>query len=125
MPTSVRCVRVSAKACLPPTNLDGKCSPDEAGVVTKRRNAPARCVLEELKIVEGPPTAWEPGQDLFPPALLLVAVCKVHKSVLEGKLLFGELLQADDDSILGRCLVCAFLNQGRACLLILVVFLDA
>jgi hypothetical protein len=50
---------------------------------------------------------------------------EVNKCVLERELVFGQLLQSDDDPVLGRRLVCAFLDQRRTCLLELLVFEDA
>jgi len=105
--------------------LDGKSGADEAGVVAKRCNAPAGCVLEELEVVQGSSTAGEAGQNLLPAALLLVAMGKVDECVLERELILGELLQSDDNPVFGRALVCTFLDQGRTCLLKLFVFEDA
>jgi hypothetical protein len=94
-------------------------------VVAKRSHASAACVLQKLEVVQGAPTAWEAGEDLFPAALLLVAMRKVYKRVLERKLVFGQLLEPDDDAVRGRSLVCAFVDQRRAGLLKLVVLEDA
>jgi hypothetical protein len=105
--------------------LDGKSSANKAGVVAKRSHAPACCVLEELEVIQRASTAGKPRQDLLPAALLLVAVRKVDKGVLERKLVFGQFLQADDDAVLGCRLVSAFLDERRAGLLELLVLEDA
>ena len=94
-------------------------------MVAKGGDAPARLVLEELEVVEGAAAAGEAGEDVLPAALLLVAVGKVDKGVLERELVLGQLLQADDDVVAGRRLVCAFLDERGAGLLELFVLEDA
>jgi hypothetical protein len=50
---------------------------------------------------------------------------EVDEGVLKRELVFGQLLQSDDDPVLGRVLVCAFLDERRAYLLELLVLEDA
>lgn len=108
------------------TYLDSEGSADETGVVAKGSNAPARLILQELEVIQGASSAGKPGQDLLPAALLLVAMCKVYKSLLEGEFVFGQLLEANDDAVvLGRVLVCAFLDEGCACLFEFLILEDA
>jgi hypothetical protein len=107
------------------TYLDGKSSPHETSVIAERSNAPAWLILQEFKVVQCASSAGKPRQNVLPAALLLVAMREVDKCVLQRELVLGQLLQSDDDPVLGRVLVCAFLNEGRACLLELLVLEDA
>ena len=94
-------------------------------MVTERSNAPARLVLQKLEVIEHTAAAGEPGEDLLPAALLLVAMRKVDHCVLERPVLLGQLLQADDDVVLGRLRPRALRDESRAGLLELVILEDA
>lgn len=94
-------------------------------MVAKGGNAPARLVLQELEVIQHTAAAGEAGQDLFPAGLLLVAVGKVDHGVLERPVLLGQLLQADDDVVLGRRGPRALVDERGAGILELAVLEDA
>lgn len=94
-------------------------------MVAESSHSAAGGVLQELKVVESTPTAGEACQHLLPASLLLVAMGKVYESVLERGVLLGQLLQADDDAVLGCCLPRVCVDQGGAGLLELFVLEDA
>ena len=94
-------------------------------MVAECSDAPARLVLQELEIVQHATAAGEPSEDLLPAALLLVAVGKVHHGVLQRPVLLGQLLQANDDVVLGRLCPRALGDEGCACLLKLLILEDA
>ena len=83
-------------------HLDRKSGASEAGMVAEGGNTAASRILKKFKIIQGPASPREAGQDLFPPALLLVAVGEMHHGVFERRVFFGELLQTNDDVVLGR-----------------------
>lgn len=95
-------------------------------MVAKGGHTPARVVLQKLEVVQDAAAAGEAGKDLLPAALLLVAVGKVDHGVLERPVLLGQLLEADDDVVLGRRLGPRALgNEGGAGGLKLGVLEDA
>lgn len=106
-------------------HLDGEGGAGESSVVAKGGNTPARLVLEELEVVQDAAAAGETSQDLLPAALLLVAVGKVHHGVLERPVLLGQLLQADDDVVLGRLCPRALGDERGAGILEFPVLEDA
>lgn len=105
--------------------LDGQSSADEASVVSKGSNAPARRVLQELQIIQDTTAARETSQHLLPAALLLVAVGKVDHGVLKRGILLGQLLKANDDVVLRRLLPRVCRHKLAADLLVLLILEDA
>jgi len=56
----------------------------KACVVSESSNTSTSVVDEEFEIKEGTTAAGEAGEDLFPAALLLIAMCELDVDVLEG-----------------------------------------
>lgn len=94
-------------------------------MIAKGSYSPAGGVLQELQVIEGASTAGEAGEDLFPASLLLVAVGKVHKGVLERRILLGQLLEANDDVVFWCVLPRVCVDQYSAGLLEFLVLEDA
>lgn len=73
----------------------------ESGVVAERGDATSALVLQELEIVEGSFARREPGEDVGPAPLVLVAVRELDVCVLQGEGVLREFLEAEDDVVLG------------------------
>jgi hypothetical protein len=85
---------------LPGPGQESESSTGETGVVTKRSNAATVLVLEELKVEKSAVALIKTTKNGVPATLVLVAVCELNVSVLQGEVLFGELLEANDDVVL-------------------------
>ena len=73
----------------------------EACVVSECSNTASLIVRKELQIVQGSAALVEPGKNLRPASLLLVAVRELDVRMGKRVIGFGELLQTDDWDVLG------------------------
>lgn len=88
---------------LPRPVLQRQSSTGEAGVVAEGGDSPSGLgVGQELQVQQGAAAAREAGQHRVPALLALVAVGELDVDVLEGEGLLAQLLEADDDVVLGR-----------------------
>jgi hypothetical protein len=94
--------------------LNCQCGASIASMVAEGGDAAAGCVLEELEVQEGAAALGEAGEDLFPAALGLVAVGKLHVRVFEGEAVFGEFFEANYDVGGGGGDPAAFWDEGCA-----------
>lgn len=88
---------------LPRPVLQGQRSTGKASVISESSNSPpALGVRQKLQIEQGAATTGEAGEYGVPVLLALVAVGELDVDVLEGEGLLAQLLEADDDVVLGR-----------------------
>lgn len=88
---------------LPRPVLQSQRSACEASVVSESSNPPPGLrVRQELEIEQGAAAAGEAGEHRVPALLALVAVGELDVDVLQGKVLFTQLLETDDDVVLRR-----------------------
>lgn len=104
--------------------LNGQCRSNEAGMVAECSHSPTGAVLKKLEIIQSATSPRESGQGMFPATLLLVAMGKVYESVLERGVFFWEFLQANDYAVGWGRLPRAFVDQGAANVLELLVLED-
>lgn len=67
-------------------------------------NTTAHIISEELQVQQKTISARPPAQNLLPATLLLVAVSESDVDMLQREFLFRQLLQTQNDSVLGRIL---------------------
>lgn len=65
-------------------DFEGERGAGESGVEAKGCYAAAAFVDEEFEVEEGAASSGEPGEDVFPAGLVLVAVGELDVDVLEG-----------------------------------------
>lgn len=66
---------------------------------------PATCVIsEELQVQQKTVSAGPAAQDLLPTTLLLVAMGKCDVDMLKGEVILRQLLEAENNGVLGRIL---------------------
>jgi hypothetical protein len=87
---------------LPGPGQERESSTSETGVVAKRSNTPTVLIFEELKVKKSAVSLVETTENGVPATLVLVAVCELDVGVLQGEVLLGELLEANDDVVLGN-----------------------
>ena len=87
---------------LPCPSQESESSTSETGVVAKRSNTPTVLIFKELKVEKSAVSLVETTENGIPATLVLVAVCELDMSVLQGEVLLGELLEANDDVVLGN-----------------------
>jgi hypothetical protein len=85
---------------LPGPGQESESSASETGVVAKRSNTATVLIFEELEVEESTIALVETTENGVPTALVLVAVCELDVGVLQGEVLLGQLLEANDDVIL-------------------------
>ena len=85
----------------------------KACVVSECSNTASLIVRKEFQIVQGSAALVEPGKNLRPASLLLVAVRELDVGMPDGLIGLGEFLETDDGHTLGfRCLMpCIVLNE--------------
>lgn len=86
---------------LPCPGQESESSTSETGVVAERSNATTVFIFKELQIKESAVTPGETTKNGIPAALVLVAVGELNVSVLQGEVLLGQLLEANDDVVTG------------------------
>lgn len=94
-------------------------------MVAKGTHTAAQLVDEELEVVEDRAAAGKAGEDLFPAALVLVAVGKGNVVISQGKAVLGDLLEAEDQGAGGGIGPAAGGDEGRSGRLVLGVVEDA
>jgi hypothetical protein len=100
---------------LPGPVLDGESRSGIASRETKGSNPAARLVGKELQVQQETLTTMPAAQDILPATLLLVAVGESDVDVLEGEVILGQLLETQDNGVLGRILdPRALLNEGSS-----------
>lgn len=86
-------------------------------------NPAASIIGQEFQVEQCALSAWPAAEDLLPATLLLEAMGESDVDVLQRKVIFGQLLQTQNDGILRRILnPRSLLNQRRSDLYQLVVF---
>lgn len=89
---------------LPGPVLNSQGSASVSSREAKGSNTAARIVSEELQVQQETVAAGPAAQNLLPTALLLVAVGECDVDMLKGEVILGQLLEAEDDCVLGRVL---------------------
>lgn len=100
---------------LPSPVLDSESRASIASGETESSNTTTRLVGKELQIQQETLTTRPAAQDILPATLLLVAVRESDVDVLQGEVILGQLLETQDNGILGRILdPRALLNEGSS-----------
>lgn len=86
---------------LPGPVLDGQRRASVASRETESSDTTANLISQELQVQQETLAAGPAAENTLPTTLLLVAVGESDVDVLEGELLLGELLQTQDDGVLG------------------------
>ena len=94
-------VRVSQ---LPSPVLDSQGSTGVTGREAECSHTATNVIREELQVEQEAVSARPAAQNLLPTALLLVAVGESDVHVFEGEVILRELLQTQNDGVLGRVL---------------------
>lgn len=107
----------------PGLHADG--SAGKSGVEAKSGNSSSAVVLQELEVVQSSVSGGESAENVLPAALVLVAVGKLDVLVGEGEGVLGELLEANNETVLGGRHPRALLDEGGANVGKLVVVKDS
>lgn len=86
---------------LPGPVLDGQRRTSVASRETESSDTAANLIGQEFQIQQETLAAGPAAQNALPTTLLLVAVGESDVDVFEGEFLLGELLQTENDSVLG------------------------
>lgn len=89
---------------LPGPVLDGESRASITSRETESSNTATRLVGKELQVQQETLTTVPAAQDILPATLLLVAVGKSNMDVLQREIIFGQLLEAQDNGVLGGIL---------------------
>lgn len=89
---------------MPGPVLDSERSTSVSSRKAKSGNAAACIVSEELQVQQETVAPGPAAQDLLPTTLLLVAVGECDVDMLEGEVILRQLLEAEDNRVLGRIL---------------------
>lgn len=89
---------------LPGPVLDGESRASITSRETESSNTATRLVGKELQVQQETLTTVPAAQDILPATLLLVAVGKSNMDVLQREIIFGQLLEAQDNGVLGSIL---------------------
>lgn len=89
---------------LPGPVLDGESRASITSRETERSNTATGLVGKELQVQQETLTTVPAAQDILPATLLLVAVGKSNMDVLQREIIFGQLLEAQDNGVLGGIL---------------------
>jgi hypothetical protein len=89
---------------LPGPVLDSQSGASIASGETESSNTTTRLVGEELQIQQETLTTRPAAQNILPATLLLEAVGKSDMDVLQREIILGQLLETQDNSVLGRIL---------------------
>ncbi len=89
---------------LPGPVLDGESRASITGRETERSNTATGLVGKELQVQQETLTTVPAAQDILPATLLLVAMGKSNMDVLQREIIFGQLLEAQDNGVLGGIL---------------------
>lgn len=89
---------------LPGPVLDGESRASITSRETESSNTATRLVGKELQVQQEALTTVPAAQDILPATLLLVAVGKSNMDVLQREIIFGQLLEAQDNGVLGGIL---------------------
>lgn len=100
---------------LPSPVLDGESRAGITSRETEGSDPAARLVGKEFQVQQETLTTRPAAQDILPATLLLVAVGESDVDVLQGEVILGQLLETQDNGILGRILdPRALLNEGSS-----------
>jgi hypothetical protein len=89
---------------LPSPVLDGQCGTRITSRISEGSDSPSGIVREELKIEKSTTTTGPAAQNLLPTTLLLVTMRKGDMNMLKGEVILGELLETQDEGVLGGIL---------------------
>ena len=89
---------------LPGPVLDGESRASITSRETESSNTATRLVGKELQVQQETLTTVPAAQDILPATLLLVAVGKSNMDVLQREIIFGQLLEAQDNGVPGGIL---------------------
>lgn len=89
---------------LPSPVLDCKSGASITSRETESSNTATRLVGKELQVQQEALTTIPAAQDILPATLLLVAVGKSDMDVFQRKIILGQLLESQDNGVLGRIL---------------------
>ena len=89
---------------MPGPVLDGESRASITSRETESSNTATRLVGKELQVQQETLTTVPAAQVILPATLLLVAVGKSNMDVLQREIIFGQLLEAQDNGVPGGIL---------------------